>query len=294
MRDERQNNVCINGELVPKDKAMVSVFDRGFLYGDGVFETLRIYNGIPFMLDEHMERLIAGLKTLRFQKLPAGIKVHASRVIEANKISNGILRIAVTRGELTSGIDPSACKEPTVVITTREGIPYKDEEYSSGFRAIVAKIRKDQNSPLCRIKSANFLTHILAKGEAADASVDEALILNYEGFLTEATVSNLFLLKGNTLLTPSVESGILPGVTRRVVIEIAGKMGLEVKQRKIRYDELYSADEAFLTNSLMEVMPLVEVDKRLVGNSLPGKTTMEIRKRYGSLFYTNSYSNKDF
>jgi branched-chain amino acid aminotransferase group I len=283
MRDERQKNVCINGEMVPKDKALVSVFDRGFLYGDGVFETLRIYNGIPFMLDEHMERLIAGLKTLRFQKLPAGIKVYASRVIEANKISNGILRITVTRGEVVAGIDPLACMEPTVVITATEGVPYPEESYLKGFRAVIANIKKDRNSPLCRVKSANFLTHILAKGEAADAGVDEALMLNYEGFLTEATVSNIFLVKGDTLLTPSLESGILPGVTRQVVIEIAGKIGLEVKQRELRHEELSSADEAFLTNSLMEVMPLVEVDKRPVGNNLPGKRTMEVREGYRQL-----------
>lgn len=280
MRDERQDNVCINGEIVPKDKAMVSVFDRGFLYGDGVFETVKIYNGIPFMLDEHMERLIAGLKTLRFKKLPAGIKVYASRVIEANKVGNGILRIAVTRGEVEAGINPLACMEPTVVITAKEGIPYKDEAHSRGFRAIVAKIRKDQNSPLCRVKSANFLTHILAKGEATDAGVDEAVMLNYEGYLTEGTVSNLFLVKGNTLFTPSVESGILPGVTRRVVIELAGQMGLEVKQQEIRPEELYSADEAFLTNSLLEVMPLVEVDRQTISTGLPGKITDALRKTY--------------
>lgn len=283
MRDERQNNVCINGEMVPKDKAVVSVFDRGFLYGDGVFETLRIYNGIPFMLDEHMGRLIAGLKALRFQKLPAGIKVYASRVIEANKISNGILRITVTRGEVVAGIDPLACMEPTVAITATEGVPYPEESYLKGFRAVIANIKKDRNSPLCRVKSANFLTHILAKGEAVDAGVDEALMLNYEGFLTEATVSNLFLLKGNSLLTPSLESGILPGVTRRVVIDLTGQMGLEVKQREIRHEELYSADEAFLTNSLMEIMPLIEIDGQAISNGRPGKITARLHKKYVEL-----------
>jgi len=151
------------------------------------------------------------------------------------------------------------------------------------------KIRKDQNSPLCRVKSANFLTHILAKGEAADAGVDEALMLNYEGFLTEATVSNLFLVKGNSLLTPSVESGILPGVTRRVVIEIAGKMGLEVKQREIRHEELYSADEAFLTNSLMEVMPLVKIDRRPIKNGLPGRVTSDIHNKYREIVRENIF-----
>lgn len=283
MRDEIINNVCINGKMISKARANISVFDRGFLYGDGVFETIRIYNSIPFMLDKHMERLIAGLKTLRFQKLPAGIKVHASRIIEANKISNGILRIAVTRGELTSGIDPLACEKPTVVITTKDGIPYNDEVYSRGFRAIVAKIRKDQNSPLCRIKSANFLTHILAKGEASDAGVDDAIMLNYDGLVTEATVSNIFLVKGDTLLTPSLESGILPGVTRQVVIEIAGKIGLEVKQRELRHEELSSADEAFLTNSLMEVMPLIEINGQAISSGRPGKITAWLHKKYVEL-----------
>ncbi|MBF8250875.1 MAG: branched-chain amino acid aminotransferase [Deltaproteobacteria bacterium] len=272
--------VYLNGLLVSKKDAVVSVFDRGFLYGDGVFETVRIYNGIPFMLDEHMERLIAGLKTLRFQKLPAGIKVHASRVIETNKVTNGILRIAVTRGEVVTGIDPLACMEPTVVIAATEGTPYPEESYVKGFRAVIANIKKDRNSPLCRVKSANFLTHILAKGEAADANVDEALMLNYEGFLTEATVSNLFLLKGNTLLTPSVESGILPGVTRRAVIELSREMGLKVEEVEIRHEELFEANEAFLTNSLLEVMPLIEVDRQAISNGLPGKITAGLHKKY--------------
>ena len=280
MKDEKSTSVFINGLLVPKEDAKVSVFDRGFLYGDGVFETLRIYNGIPFMLDEHMERLIAGLKALRFQKLPAGIKVYASRVIEANKINNGILRITVTRGEVVTGIDPLACMEPTVVITATEGVPYPEESYLKGFRAVIANIKKDRNSPLCRVKSANFLTHILAKGEAADAGVDEALMLNYEGFLTEATVSNLFLLKGNSLLTPSVESGILPGVTRRAVIELSREMGLKVEEVEIRHEELFEANEAFLTNSLLEVMPLIEVDRQAISNGLPGKITAGLRKKY--------------
>lgn len=272
--------VFINGSLVPKEDAKISVFDRGFLYGDGVFETIRIYNGVPFMLDEHMERLIAGLKALRFQKLPAGVKVYVSRVIEANKVSNGVLRIVVTRGEIVSGIDPLACMEPTVVITAKEGIPYNVEAYSRGFRAIVAKIRKDQRSPLCRVKSANFLTHILARGEAADAGIDEALMLNYDGSLTEGTVSNLFLVKGNTIFTPSVESGILPGVTRKVVIVLAREMGFNVKEGEIGPEELLGGDEAFLTNSLLEIMPLVEVGGQAVSDGLPGKITASLRKKY--------------
>lgn len=275
--------VLINGSLVPKEDAKVSVFDRGFLYGDGVFETVRIYDGIPFMLDEHMERLIAGLKTLRFQKLPAGIKVYASRVIDANKVKNGVLRIAVSRGEMTFGIDPSPSKEPTVVITAKEGVPYSEAAYLKGFRALIAGIRIDRNSPLCSVKSANFLTHILAKGEATDAGVDEAIMLNHEGFVTETTVSNIFIIKGSSLITPSIDSGILPGIARRTVIEIADGMGLAASEREVKPDEFYAASEAFLTNSLMEVMPLVEVDKRPVGSGLPGKMTMELRKRYQSL-----------
>lgn len=275
--------VFINGSLAPKEEAKVSVFDRGFLYGDGAFETIRIYDGIPFMIDEHITRLLNGLKALRFQRLPAGLKVYALKLIEANKVKNGVLRITVTRGELTSGIDPSVSKEPTVVITAKEGIPYREETYSKGFRAIIANIRKDQYSPLCRVKSANFLTHILAKGEATDAGVDDAVMLNYEGFVTEATVSNLFLLKDGTLLTPSVESGILPGITRKAVAEIAGKMGLEAEEREISPEEIYSSDEAFLTNSLMEVMPLVEVDKRTIGNGLPGSITREVHRNYKQL-----------
>lgn len=275
--------VFISGSLVPKEEAKVSVFDRGFLYGDGAFETVRIYDGKPFMIDEHITRLLQGLKALRFQKLPAGLKVYALKLIEANKVLNGVLRIAVTRGELTSGIDPSACKEPTVVITAREGMPYNEGLYEKGFKAIIPSVRKDSRSPLCKVKSANFLTHILAKAEASDVGVDEAIMLNYEGFLTEATVSNIFLLKGKTLFTSSVESGILPGITRKVLLEMAEKMGLNAGEREIRPEEIYNADEAFLTNSLMEVMPLVEVDKKPVGSGLLGKVTMDIRQRYKML-----------
>lgn len=275
--------IYLNGSLVPKEEAKVSVFDRGFLYGDGAFETVRIYDGKPFMIDEHITRLLNGLKALRFQKLPAGLKVYALKLIEANKVKNGVLRIAVTRGELTAGIDPSACKEPTVVISAKEGMPYNEGLYERGFKAIIPSVRKDSRSPLCKVKSANFLTHILAKAEASDAGVDEAIMLNYEGFLTEATVSNIFVVKGNALITPSVESGILPGITRKVVLEMAEKMGLEVAECEIRPAELYGADEAFLTNSLMEVMPLVEVDKKAIGNGLPGKITREVRKNYQQL-----------
>lgn len=272
--------VYINSVLVSKEDAKVSVFDRGFLYGDGVFETMRIYNGVPFRLNEHMERLFDGLKILRFPKLPAGIKVYVSRLIEENKVRNGVLRIAVSRGDLTSGIDPAACREPTVVITAKEGVLYAEDFYKKGFRAIIAGIRKDAKSPLCRVKSANFLTHILARGEANDAGVDEAIILNYEGFVTESTVSNIFIVKGNELVTPSLDSGILPGIVRRDVIALGGKLGLKVSERHIRHEELFSADEAFLTNSLMEIMPLVEIDKSPVRDGLPGRVTSEIHKNY--------------
>ncbi len=275
--------VFINGSLVTKEDAKVSVFDRGFLYGDGVFETVRIYDGVPFMIDEHITRLLNGLKAIRFQKLPAGLKVHSEKVIEANKVENGVLRIAVSRGEVISGIDPSASKEPTVVISAKEGIPYNDSRYKKGFKAIIPSVRKDSRSPMCKVKSANFLTHILAKGEATDAGVDEAIMLNYDGLVTEATVSNFFLVKDKRLSTPSIECGILPGIARKTVLEIAGKMGLEVSECEIRPEELYNADEAFLSNSLMEVMPLVEVDKRAIGNGLPGDVAKEIRKNYKQL-----------
>lgn len=272
----KEEVVFINGSMVPKEDAKVSVFDRGFLYGDGVFETVRIYDGKPFMIDEHVTRLLQGLKTVRFQKLPAGLKVHSEKVIEANSVKNGVMRIEVTRGEMPTN-------ESTVVITARETIPYAEELYNKGFRAIISRIRKDHRSPICNIKSANFLIFILAKDEAADAGVDEAILLNNEGFIAEGSVSNLFILKGDNLFTPSLESGILPGITRQVVIKVSEEMGLKVKELKIRPEELYDADEAFLTNSLMEVMPLVEVDKRPVGNGLPGKVTMKLRKRYQTL-----------
>lgn len=278
MRDEEKKEfVYLNGSLVSKEDAKVSVFDRGFLYGDGVFETVRIYNGRPFMIDEHITRLLNGLKTLRFKKLPAGLKVHSEKVIDANRVKNGILRIEVTRGESPADSDP------TLVITAREAVPYAEELYNKGFKAIISSRRKDHRSPICNIKSANFLVLLLAKEEAMNYGADEAILLNYDGFVAEGSVSNLFILKDDKIITSSIKSGILPGITRRAVIETAKKMGLKVEEREVRPEELYSADEAFLTNSLMEIMPLVEIDKRPVGNGLPGKMTMELRKRYQSL-----------
>lgn len=280
MRDEI---IFLNGALVPKEEATVSVFDRGFLYGDSIFETVRIYDGRPFMIDEHITRLLQGLITVRFAKLPAGLKVNSLKVIEANRVENGILRISVTRGELISGIDPSQSKEPTVVINARETVPYPEDLYLRGYRAIITAIRKDRDSPLCKVKSGNFLAHILAKADAADAGVEESIMPNHEGSLTEATVSNLFIVKGDGIATPSVESGILPGITRKAVMDLSKEMGCNVDEREIRPEELYDANEAFLTNSLMEVMPLVEVDKRPIGDGLPGKTTADIQKRYRQL-----------
>lgn len=266
--------VYLKGSLVPKEDAKVSVFDRGFLYGDGVFETVRIYDGRPFMIDEHITRLLNGLKTVRFKKLPSGLKVHSEKVIEANGVGNGVLRIEVTRGEALDNV------EPTVVITAKDTVPYAEELYAKGFRSIISRVRKDNYSPICNIKSANFQVFLLAKYEAVDAAVDEAILLNHEGYVAEGSVSNVFILKAGRLITPSIESGILPGVTRKVVIEIAHKIEFEVEERRILPEELYSADEAFITNSLMEVMPLVEVDKKPVRDGLPGKITSTIHKEY--------------
>lgn len=282
--------VYVNGRLLPRDEAWISAADLGFLYGDGLFETMRVGAGRPLHLDEHLERLASGAAFLGIPCPPSGeLRRAMTAVIAANEVEEGSLRLTLTRGEGT-GPDPVPGIKPTLVVSAKRGIPYREEQYMEGFRAKLVSLRRDQGSPLCRVKSLNFLPNLLARREAREAGCDEGLFLNLEGNLSEGAVSNLFLWEKVhrpsdraptwRLVTPTEGSGLLPGIMRRVVMNVARRAGYDVMETDIPLTRLLDAQEAFLTNSLMEIMPLVAVDGREIGPGQPGPLTQQLMKLY--------------
>jgi len=277
--------VWLNGSIIPSKDACVSIIDRGFLYGDGVFETMRSYGGRIFRLDEHLGRLFYSADTIELL-IPYSLdqlREAACKTIEINGVFDGYLRITVSRGEGRPSLDPTDCGAPTVVILAKDFIPYPSDRYKTGFKATVAGVRRNEFSPISRIKSMNYLPNILAKLEAKARKVEEAVILNTRSHVACATVGNIFLVKNGSLLTPSLDSGILPGITRSAILELAPSLGVEVVEKLISTSELMASDEAFLTNSLMELMPLVEVDGRLIGDGRPGPITGSLHRAYQDL-----------
>jgi len=277
--------VWINKRLVGIDDARISIFDRGFMYGDGVFETMRGYAGVVFKMDEHLTRLKRALKTAGI-KLPYSksyLKKEIYRLLVANKLKSAYIRLTVTRGEGRFGIEHKDALRPNVIIVAKEFGGYPDRMFNKGISACVANIRQNGMSGIAGIKSLNFMSHILARFEAKKSGCDEAILLNTEGFVSEAATSNVFTVKRGALITPSIESGILPGITRGVIIKIAKKLKIKVEEKKLSHKELLNSDEVFLTNSLAEVLPVTRVDRRKIGSGFPGKITRLLRTSYQSL-----------
>jgi branched-chain amino acid aminotransferase len=276
--------VYLNGSLIPRSQACISVMDYGFLYGFGLFETMRAYGGTVFQLDKHLSRLehsgrILGIPMEGLLALESGV----IDTIRANKLSDARIRITVSIGEGGVVPDPGTCGKPTVLIVAGHYHPHPEEVYQQGFRAIVSSIRRNSQSPLSGLKSTNYLENMLARQEARKSGVNEAICLNENGLLAEGSMSNVFLVTDGILKTPGVESGILHGITRETVLELASRSGIKTIERDIRLDELYQAEEAFFTNSLMEVMPLVEVDGKAIGPGKPGPVTLRLMAEYRRL-----------
>jgi branched-chain amino acid aminotransferase len=253
--------VYYNGNLLPEDKIVISPFNRGLLYGDGVFETLRAYSGHIFRLEQHLERLFAGLQVLRIKpRWGTGEIEHAvHEVLTVNSLSDASLRITVSRGD-GEGTEPRSDICPSLLITARQFDAYQQQDYTSGIGAHLVSIRRNSYSPLSWIKSLNYLDNILGRLEARDNRAREALFLNTHGYVAEGAASNIFMVAGGKLLTPPVDAGILPGITRGVVLEIANDINHAKAEQMFSLDDLLGADEAFLTNSLMELIPLVYVN----------------------------------
>ncbi|MBI3592083.1 MAG: aminotransferase class IV, partial [Nitrospirae bacterium] len=239
------------------------VFDHGFLYGDGIYETMRVYDGVVFMFDEHLQRLYrsASLIGLDLPKDIAGIKTAVYDTLQANSLTNAYIRLTVSRGYGQIGLDPDLCREPTFVVMTNDLKGYPNAFYEDGIRLIIASTRRNLKEALNpRIKSLNFLNNILAKIEAKKVDAYEALMLNASGYLAEGTISNIFFVKCDILCTPSIECGILDGITRALVIDLALKSGIAIREGEFTPGELYGASEVFVTNTTMEVMPVSRVD----------------------------------
>ncbi len=274
--------IYLNNRLVPGARARVSVFDHGFLYGDGVYETLRAYEGTVFMLDEHMERLFhsASLISLMIPKTPEEIKAAVYETLGANRLKEAVIRITVSRGEGPLGLDPDLCQEPTFVIFSGVFKGYPAGQYQNGVNIAFVNTRRNYISALDpQIKSLNFLNNILAKIEAKKINAYEAVMLNYRGYVAEGTISNIFFVNDNILCTPAMDVGILGGITRRIILDIAGESGIRTKEGKFRPEKIYDADEVFISNSTMEVMPVTQVDGREIG-SAAGEITRALHCAY--------------
>lgn len=277
--------VYINGELVNREEARISVFDHGFLYGHGLFETMRAYQGRIFRVEHHLQRLFLSLDVLEFP-IPFtfdSIKKALYKTLEANALTDAYIRLNVTRGEGATVPDPATCARPNVIILTREYVPYSPALYEKGYRAKIVLVRPSAQSPAVTMKTANFINNIIAKTEAKQGGYNEGIMVNTDGFITESTVSNIFMLQGSHLATPAREVGLLPGITRQAVLELAESQHLTTDEGKFMPSQLYAADEAFLTNSLIEIMPLVEVDGHPIGSGSPGPVTRNLMDAYKKL-----------
>ena len=274
--------IWINGRFVDEDRAKVSVNDRGFMYGDGVFETMRSYAGVVFKLDEHLKRLYTSVDVLGIR--PPCPKKRLEAVVygalRANRLDGAYIKVVVTRGEGRFGIGYEDKFMPTLVVVAKEFEGYPGWMFDRGISAAVAGIRQNEYSVLSRVKSLNFLGYILARFEAKDMGYDEAILANTKGRIVEAATSNIFLVKNGALATPPVLDGALPGIERSVVVGIAGRLGIAVRQRAVAAADLERADEIFLTNSLAEVLPVTGIGPRRVGSGSPGEITKLLRICY--------------
>ncbi|RJQ43475.1 MAG: branched-chain-amino-acid transaminase [Nitrospiraceae bacterium] len=272
----------LNNRIVSEKKALISVFDHGFLYGDGVYETLRAYKGVVYMLDEHIRRLFrsAAMIDLTIPMTPEAIRKAVYETMTANSQKEAVIRISISRGKGPLGLDPALCPKPTLVIMSSEFKKYPSLYYQKGVKIAVVSIRRNYRGALDpQIKSLNFLNNILAKIEAKKRGAYEAVMLNYKGYLAEGTITNIFFLKDNILFTPSISVGILDGITRKIIIDTAGELGIKVHEGRFRQEALCRAHEVFISNTTIEVMPVAEVDDRKVRTS-PGKITKALHEGY--------------
>ena len=283
---QQKLKIFLDGKFVAEDEAKVSVFDHGVLYGDGVFEGIRLYGGKIFRLEQHLDRLFASAKAIMLQ-IPMTKQQLTDACCETcrqNSLWDGYIRLVVTRGVGNLGLNPFTCKSPTVFIIASTIELYPEKVYREGIVLVTAATQRNSpNAVNPSIKSLNYLNNILARIEAVNAGTVEALMLNGEGFVAECTGDNVFVVRGNKLDTPPVSSGALVGITRNVVMEIAPRLGLTVGEPKLTRYDMMTADECFLTGTAAEIVPVATLDGRPVGSGKPGAVTLKLTEEFRKL-----------
>ena len=277
--------IFLNGKIIPDTDANISSGDRGFLYGDGIYETLRSYNGKPFKLAEHLERMRHSAKQLKisFEYSNDDIGERINELIEKNCSQNAYIRITLSRGTGGVRLQMDDNIKPTTLIQVKPLTPYDKKLYEEGMSLVVSNCRRSTSCPISCHKTTNLLKSILLKEEAIKKSAHEAIILNTDDYVTECVVSNIFMVSGGIVVTPSLGTNILPGITRRTVLDICRDSSIPVSEDRFRIEALVKADEVFITNSLMEIMPVSKIDDSKIGKTIPGKITQQLMSAYKRL-----------
>lgn len=268
--------IYLNGEYVPQEAAKISVFDHGFLYGDGVFEGIRAYKGKVFKLGEHIQRLFNSARaiSLKIPLSPEQLREKIVEVLRKNRLQDAYIRVVISRGEGDLGLDPKKCPYSQLIIIADKISIYPEKLYEEGLEVITSSVRRNNPGALDpRIKSLNYLNNILAKLEATAKGVPEAIMLNKDGYVAECTGDNLFIVERGVLITPPIWAGILRGITRDVVIDLAGKEGISFEEKVFTPFSVYTSEECFLTGTAAEIIPVTKVDGRVIGNGRAGKIT---------------------
>ena len=276
--------VYIDGEFYPKSEAKISVYDHGLLYGDGVFEGIRAYGGVVFKLKEHIDRLYDSAKAIMLE-IPLSKEEMIEAVLETlrrNGLRDAYIRLLVTRGVGDLGLDPRKCSKPSVIIIAEPALALYDKERKlKGLSLIIASVRRDRvDATTHQIKSMNYLNSILGKLEAIAAGADDAVMLDDRGFVSETTSTNLFIVKNKKIITPPTTTGALPGITRNFIMELAKKLGYEVEERDLTTFELLTADEAFVTGTGAEIIPVTKIAGRTIGSGKAGEVTMRLMEEF--------------
>ncbi len=278
--------ICQNGNFVTKDEAKVSVYDHGFLYGDGIFEGIRAYDGNIFRLHEHLVRLYESAKSILLT-IPYTMEEMASLIAETvrkNEFRSCYIRVVVSRGNGNLGLDPSSCPRPNVIIIAEQLALYPKEFYENGMEIVTVATRRSRSDVLNpQVKSLNYLNNIMVKLEAKQAGVSEALMLNAEGYVAEGSGDNIFIVKRSEVLTPPTYVGVLEGITRNAIMDVGESLGYTVRERLMTRHDVYTADEVFLTGTAAEVIPIIKVDGRVIGDGKPGKCTLALLAEFQKL-----------